>query len=737
MDNTDLPRLPHNDPGPGPLFTARYAAAIFLGAFLLFQVQPLLAKAILPWFGGTPAVWTTCMLFFQVLLLAGYLYAHLLNTRLTPRAQVFTHLALLLLSLGFLRILPSDAWRPSGYESPAWRILALLSINIGVPYLILAATSPLLQAWFRGAAPRRSPYRLYALSNAGSLLALLSYPFLFEPFLPLKDQAFGWGALYAAFALACGSCAVSFLRSAGQAASPAPVPPEATAPVKPKPPGWRLWSLWVVLAACGSALLLATTNQLTQNVSVVPFLWIVPLSLYLFSFILCFDGERWYTRRTWTIFLAFACAGVWYLLHASVDVTLVMQVLICSLTLFIACMVCHGELAAHKPPPEYLTGFYVLVSAGGALGGLLVAVAAPLLLNGPWEYHLAWLLLPAVMLGIVMREGWRLWRPGKNGYAVAVFLALYGWFAYALYSEYESETLSLVDMQRNFYGTLTVFESDYSGSRTLTLRHGQIDHGYQFAAEDPRRKWPVSYYAASTGVGFSVRALRRLAARDQGGRPLNMGFVGLGAGIMAAWGRPGDRLTFYEINPLVMGLGGAYFSYRRDSRGHVSVVMGDARLTLEREAARAAAPPGLLALDALAGGTAAPAPQPPLDILVLDAFSGDAIPLHLLTREAFGTYLARLAPGGVLAVHVSNLFVDLEPLVRGLALERGMEAVVIDNDEDEAGGAEASTWVIATGNKKFLADPLIRDNVRPWAKDSRPMVFTDQYSNLFRLLRRD
>ena len=303
-------------------------------------------------------MWTTCMLFFQVLLLAGYLYAHLITTKLAPRAQVFAHLALLLFSLGFLGVLPSDAWRPSGYGSPAWRILALLSVNIGVPYFVLAANSPLLQAWSRGAAPRRSPYRLYALSNAGSLLALLSYPFIFEPFLRLKNQAFGWAALYAAFALLCGLCAVSFLRSAARS-GPAPASPAITGETRPTPPGWRLRSLWVILAACGSALLLATTNQLTQDIAVVPFLWILPLSLYLFSFILCFDGERWYTQRIWAVFLAFACAGAWYVLYETVNVTLPMQILIYSLTLFIACMVCHGELAGHKPPPEYLTGFYV------------------------------------------------------------------------------------------------------------------------------------------------------------------------------------------------------------------------------------------------------------------------------------------------------------------------------------------------------------------------------------------
>ena len=713
---------------------AQYASAIFLGAFLLFQVQPLLAKAILPWFGGTPAVWTTCMLFFQVLLLAGYLYAHLMTTRLSPRAQVFTHLALLLASLAFLGILPSDAWRPTGYESPAWRILSLLAVNIGVPYLLLSATSPLLQAWFRGSAPGRSPYRLYALSNAGSLLALLSYPVLFEPLLPLKTQAFGWSALYALFVLVCGWCGLTFMRAAGRAAASAPGAAETAGAVKPGAPGWRLRGLWLILSACGSALLLATTNQLTQNVSVVPFLWVLPLSLYLVSFILCFEGERWYTRPTWMAFLAFACAGVFYVLHLSVDMPLVMQILIYSLTLFIACMVCHGELAAHKPPPAYLTNFYVLVSAGGALGGLLVAVAAPLLLSGPWEYHFIWLLLPAVMLIVLAREWRPPWRLVKYGFAWSLLMILYAGLAYALYGNYRDGTRSYVAMERNFYGALTVLESEYSGSTIRTLRHGQIDHGFQFAPGDPRRKRAVSYYAPVTGVGVAVRTIRRLAWLEK--RTIDLGLVGLGAGIMAAWGLPGDRLTFYEINPLVVRLNWAYFSYLRDSRGAANIVMGDARLSLEREAARAAAPKSLTLYD-LSGG-AVPTPAPPrLDLLVLDAFSGDAIPLHLLTREAFDIYFDRLRPDGVLAVHVSNLFVDLEPLVRGLALERGKRAVIVDNDEDEESGAEASTWILVTGNEKFLSDPLVRENVRPWTDDQKPVVFTDQYSNLFRLIRRE
>ena len=676
-----------------------------MGAFLLFQVQPLLAKAILPWFGGTPAVWTTCMLFFQVLLLGGYVYAHLIATRLSPRAQVYAHLALLLASLFFLQILPSAAWRPSGTESPAWSILLMLGASVGVPYLALSATSPLAQAWFLGGSRGRSPYRLYALSNAGSLLALLSYPFVFEPLLTLKTQAALWAGLYILFVLACGWCAVSFLRSA-PAAAPAPGPAAAE---KTSGPGWPLRSLWFALSACGSGLLLATTNQLTLNVSVVPFMWILPFSLYLLSFILCFDGGRFYKRGPWLVLLAFSCAAICYVLYSDISVPALLQIIICSSTLFIACMVCHGELAGHKPRPEYLTGFYVLVSAGGAFGGLLVAVAAPLLFRGPWEYPLFWLLVPTIMLALALSEE-------KAQVSISyralrlTSLCLYIVFAGLLYGYYRLETRSLLVMERNFYGTLQVFESSFAGSKITTLMHGQVKHGFQFAPGDPRRDRPVSYYGPESGVGLAVRTAHKLGGR----RLLRMGGVGLGAGVIAAWTLPGDRLTFYEINPLVLRLSGEYFTYLRDARGGVETVLGDARLSLEREAAAGAAP---------------------LDLLVIDAFSSDAIPLHLLTREAFGVYFKRLRPDGVLAVHLSNLFLDLEPLVRGLALDAGKKAVLIENMKDEAAGAEAAAWMLVSGNGEFLGDPLIKAASAAPPAAPGTLVFTDQYSNLFRLIR--
>lgn len=682
-----------------------FPIAIFLGAFLLFQVQPMMAKAILPWFGGAQAVWTTCMLFFQVLLLGGYLYAHLITTRLRPGAQVALHFSLLLASLLFIRALPPDSWRPPNSEAPAFRILLLLAVNVGLPFFVLSATSPLVQAWYRAAEPGRSPYRLYALSNTGSMLALLSYPFLVEPFLGLSSQASLWGILYILFAMTLWHGARAYMDSAAQAADAG----ADAAQAGPRPSAPEI-ALWLLLSACGSALLLAGTAQLTQNVASVPFLWILPLSLYLLSFILCFESDRWYARGRWMVYLAFACAGVAYLLPGWMKAPMALQIAMHSLSIFIACMVCHGELAARRPAAGHLTLFYVSVSAGGALGGLLTALAAPLLLDGPWEYHIAWGLLAAVSL-LLLASGsdLRRWRARLAG---AALLFLYGGFIYSLYGNYSDESSSRREMRRNFYGTLQIYEWDHYGAPALTMMHGQIDHGFQFLEGDPRRNKPVSYYGPGSGAGVAVRALRR---RGGGRAGLEMGFVGLGAGIMAAWGRAGDRITFYELNPLVTRLSYAYFTYLDSTPAGLAVVMGDARLSLEREAARKARR---------------------LDLLALDAFSGDAIPLHLLTREAFAVYFRRLKPDGVLAVHVSNRFLDLEPLVFGLAEERGLGAAVIDGHEDLENGASGSTWVLVTADEKLISDPLVAGRARGLAEGREPLVFTDRYSNLFRLIRR-
>jgi predicted O-methyltransferase YrrM len=486
--------------------------------------------------------------------------------------------------------------------------------------------------------------------------------------------------------------------------------PAADAASAARRPSAAAVGAWLLLSACGSAILLAGTAQLTQNVAAVPFLWILPLSLYLLSFILCFESDRWYSRGRWLAYLGFACAGVVYLLSEWMETPLATQIIIHSLAIFIACMVCHGELAARRPEPTRLTLFYAAVSAGGALGGLLTALGAPLLLDGPWEYHISWAALGALALGLAA-SGFD-FRSRRAYLGTAALLVLYGGLVHGLYANYSEESSSRRETARNFYGTLQIYEWDHFGSTALTLMHGQIDHGFQFAEGDPRRNSPVSYYGPESGAGLAVRALRR---RGGGRDKLEMGFVGLGAGIMAAWGRRGDRITFYEINPLVTRLSYTYFTYLDDTDASLWVVMGDARLSLEREAARRA---------------------PPLDLLVLDAFSGDAIPLHLLTTEAFRAYFRRLKPDGVLAVHVSNHFLDLEPLVVGLALESGRRASIIDGAEDEDSGASSSTWVLVSADEELLSRPLIHRRARALADGREPAVFTDRFSNLFTLMRR-
>jgi hypothetical protein len=683
-----------------------YALTIFLSAFLLFQVQPLLAKAILPRFGGAAAVWTTCLLFFQVMLLGGYAYAFWLARQRPVRRQVWIHFGLLGVSLLFLRILPAEQWTPSASASPVAGILWLLVGSIGVPYLALSATGPLLQSWFRREAPGKSPYRLYALSNLGSLLALLSYPFGFEPWLPLEYQAVGWAVLYVGFVAGCDWCAWRVARR--------PEMMEEARPAVAPFPRWGDRLLWLGLAACGSVLLLATTNQLSQDVSVVPFLWVVPLSLYLVSFILCFDSDRWYYRPVWLGGWPLAAAGVCVALLWGVEMPLVWQVTALAAGLLIGCMVCHGELARRRPAPARLTEFYLLVAAGGALGGVLVAVVAPLVLSHTWEFGLVWPVSGLlVLIALSSDTGWRQ-RWGRWCYAwEAAGVVLLGVLVAVLVREMGEKQQYQVDVARNFYGVLRVDYAQYEGEDwpMTRLMHGRIVHGGQFAEGEYRRR-PISYYAAGTGVGLTMDTLR--AATNPAPPALNLGVVGLGAGIMAAWGQTNDTIRFYEINPAVIDLCDRHFTYRQETPARTVVVLGDARLSLAREAAQGAAP---------------------LDVLVLDAFSGDSIPLHLLTREAFAVYWRRLKPAGVLAVHVSNRFLRLEPLVRGLAEDSGRTALLISNDSESAIGLEASSWVLVTTNAEFLADATVTERAKRWPGKRRTLVFTDRYSNLFRLLK--
>jgi len=692
-----------------------YAVVIFANAFLLFELQPLIAKMIVPWFGGTAAVWTTCLLFFQLLLLGGYLYAHWLVGR-QPKRQARIHITLLALSLLTLPIIPRSAWKPSGLEDPTLRILLLLAATVGLPYFLLASTSPLLQAWYARGRPEGEPYHLYSLSNLGSMLALLSYPVVVEPLVATRHQAIGWSVAYAGAGALCGIVA---LRSQGEVAG---APPEAAAqqksPPPPPKPGWKTRWLWIALPACASALLLAITNHVCENVAAIPLLWVPPLALYLLSFILCFEGHAWYRRRLFVGLLALSLGGMAYALSpATQNLGLAFMISLYLGGLFVCCMVCHGELARLRPHPAHLTSFYLMVALGGALGGVLVALLAPRLFSGPYELPLALVGCAVLLLAALYRDPTGVFpaRRAKAGWALAVVLVL-ALAAHLSFSTWSLRARSRL-MARNFYGNLSVADSfvvHYSAARDArrppvgqilyvrSLFHGTIRHGFQFTAPELRRV-PTAYYSPGSGIGLTLRI------KGERG-PLRVGVAGLGAGTIAVYSRPGDRYTFYEINPLMVELARQEFTFLSDSPVPVEVVLGDARLSLERAERQA------------------------FDVLAADAFSGDAVPVHLLTREAFSLYLRHLKPDGVLAVDVTNRYVDLAPVVVAEAAYFGRTAVDVNNPVDLQRGILPARWILVTGDTAFLDRPEIKKAGRLLPAGLNPPLWTDDYSSVFRVL---
>lgn len=959
----------------------RYAVTIFVSAFLLFQVQPLIGRFILPWFGGGPSIWTSCMLFFQILLLGGYLYAHLISVLLKPRTQVITHLSLLTVSLVFLPIAPSDSWKPVADDSPLLQILLLLLATVGGPYFLLSSTGPMMQKWFSQTSPNQSPWRLYALSNIGSLLALLSYPFAFEPWLALRQQVWSWSIVYAAYVGLAAWCGVRYLRheshpatkfqpgdvSNGTFTSPGSMADAARA----ARPGVGIMLLWLGLAACSSAMLLATTNQLCIDVATVPFLWVLPLSLYLISFIICFDSPQWYDRRAYGLLLIACCPMACWILNEGADVNISKQVVIYATILFTCCMTCHGELVSCKPHSQYLTLFYVLISAGGALGGVFVAIVAPYTFHGYWEYHIglvaccaitliAWCVqriwlrppspafwiwavvvagqiafvtyfvaLPVVetvdakdqtiaigayvlfqmlgllVTGMVERSTWRLsaawvvssiipsawlctfgaWKyPALMGRPVyfsliavavassALAIGLYllvkqfhrsylrlasvgivclvagsacGWLLWDDYatphlvfeptsrkllqtllaaaailplmiparlwwkgiSDTQTTKLSLiiafyaistgtssvllhfkwieawhcvsfatitgaaalmewsamgfqrlrpslgfwfwvpavtlvmllsnrlavivttdgtadrsertVYTSRNFYGVLRVEEEgiyDEEDQSFVALKyaltHGQIKHGFQFTDEYWKTQ-PTTYYGRESGVGIAIQ-MSRDRQLENGRHGLRVGVVGLGTGTIAAYGEKGDTFRFYDINPDVIALSDKYFTYLSDSSAETKVVPGDARIMMERE---------------IATGQ-----SQQFDVLAIDAFSSDAIPVHLLTSECGEIYRQQLRPGGILAVHISNRFLDLNPVTRGLAKHLGWNAYRIENSGDSLSGVFSSTWILLTSDEELGKDATFQDSLTPWKDSEGALHWTDDYSGLWQVL---
>jgi hypothetical protein len=691
---------------PSPPSAALFAATVFVGAFLLFLVQPLIAKYILPWFGGSPGVWTTCMVFFQVVLLAGYAYAHALLTWVPARGQVAVHLLLLATAVAVLPIVPGEGWKPQTEADPTWRILGLLGVSVGLPYLLVASTGPLVQGWAArraGGGAAASPYRLYALSNLASLAALLGYPFAIEPAVTRRAQAVGWSVAFAGFAILSAACALVARRAAAAAVG------RAQDVARSAPPAVAWVTMWLLLPACGTMVLLATTNKVSQEVAVIPFLWVLPLALYLLTFVVAFDGPRWYVRGLFLGLLPVAVAGVTVVLFLGGGMPIAVQLGAFLAALFVACMVCHGELARLKPPADRLTGYYLALSAGGALGGVFVAVAAPLLFVTYFEFPLA-LILTGVLAGVVLftDPASRL-HAGRPNWAWLTMITLFMLLGYGLVAGHGGAPGRVVAATRSFYGAVSVVarDEDKPPIAARMLRHGAITHGLQFTAA-ARRAETTAYYGPTSGVGLALQHLMPGSARDGGRR---IGAVGLGAGTLAAYGRPGDTFRFYEINPDVLAYAKEHFTFLKDSVAAVEHVVGDARLSLERE------------------------PDQRFDLLVLDAFNGDAIPVHLLTREAFDLYRRHVKPDGVIAVHITNQHLDLRPVVRAGAEHLGLKTrFVLDDQSHENFARHTSEWTLIGPDEAWLAGLPVRPfTVTLPRVETR--LWTDDAASLFSVLR--
>lgn len=666
-----------------------FAVTVFLSAFLLFQIQPMVAKMILPWFGGASSVWSACLVFFQAELLLGYLYVHWLHETLAPRRQTLVHLALLLASLAALPVAADPSWKNSAQAQPIASVLGVLAAAVGLPYLLLSTTGPLMQAWYARAFTGVMPYRLYALSNLASMLALLSYPVLVEPFFEVRGQALGWSAGYALFVAACGATAWWSWRQVSpereQAAAPADVPR----------PSWRDCLLWAGLAMTASTLLLAMTRHLTQDVAPVPFLWVLPLALYLLSFILCFDAPRYYVRPLFLAALPVAFFGMDRILDEGPAVPVMIALI--SAALFVFCMVCHGELVRRKPHPRHLTLFYLMLSLGGALGGMFVGLLAPAVFAAYFELPIGLFLCALLVVVVLWKELRPLWR-------IALLLALcgYGWRLGMVSKEFVD---GYIVTARNFYSQLRVSERHDGGPGwKRVMVHGRINHGQQYLAEEHRRT-PTSYYCHESGVGRALFALPQ-------DRPLKVGMVGLGTGTLAAYGRQGDEMRIYEINEQVLELARSHFTYLADSPARIVPVLGDGRLMLERE------------------------PDQGFDLLAIDAFSGDSIPAHLLTLEAMQAYLRHLKPDGILAVHITNRYLDLQPVMAAAAQHYGKTALLyaLEHDEEED-FCFSSDWVLVMSPERAAALPLVMNDGEPLVPKPGFRPWTDGFSNLFSVLK--
>jgi hypothetical protein len=680
------PYATESTPAPlRPVYVWLCAIAVFLSAFLLFVVEPLFAKMILPFFGGSASVWATCLVFFQSTLLVGYLYADL-TTRMAPWRQVVAHLLLLICALFFLPLAVSSFGAKLGYD-PVLRLLCMLAVSLGIPFLVLSATSPLIQSWLSLPETGAEPYHLFAVSNFASLLALIAYPFVIEPRAPLGMQARVWSVLFVIFAAIASSVAWS-TRGAGHRKRKLMTGNSIRY-------GAKEMLHWIALAVISSMLLVGVTNYMTQNVTPVPLLWVMPLALYLLSFTLAFSRRRFYVRWLFIRLLAVSMGAMAYAIYdaRSLGSVQVVVPLFC-LGLFVCCMFCHGELSLLKPTEDYLTRFYLMVALGGALGAAFVGLIAPLVFSNYYELPAMLFLLGLLALGTLWSEGWAaraLWATVSVAMLIALVVNV---------RAYERDSFVMI---RNFYGALRVTKTTEFGDHAARmLYHGTIRHGAQYILL-PWRKQPTTYYALDSGIGYSLRYCCAGTKR--------VGVIGLGVGTLSAYGHSGDYFHYYEINPDVIRIASSVFTYLRESPASTEVSLGDARLSLQGETSQN------------------------FDVLAVDAFSGDAIPVHLLTREAFALYLRHLKPGGILAVHTSNTYLALDPVVKELADSFGYPAISIRNSANEDECISSSDWILITKSKSFLNLPVIQNVAQEISVPAYLRLWTDEYNNLFQVLK--
>ncbi len=685
---------------------------VFLSAFLLFLVEPMTAKRLLPQLGGSAAVWITCLVFFQTALLAGYCYAHWIAKRLRPPGQAIAHstlLALAMIGLAF-RARPSPA---AATWHPLWATLWMLTAMIGLPFVALAATTPLVQSWRARIRERRGDSRfwgLFALSNSGAMLALVLYPWLIEPHCALQMQRVAWAIGFVVSAMGCAAVAWRQARrstirgqhreeeelSSRAEDRSRSISSSAKAEAMIDRPSADRRALWLLLPAASSMLLCAITAHLSQNVAAVPLLWIVPLAAYLLSFIVTFAGPRWYLRSFALRMLAFSIATVGYLVAKQITVPLLISLPVYVAALFVICYFCHGELYRLRPPASETTVFYLVIAAGSALGAIFIGVAAPMLFSLNYDLALSVIFLTALAIATTWRSGWLVRAFWIAGTAAMI------WAASLNVRALRHDAISQL---RGFYGSLRVIQTFAIPGPGIqrTLMSGTIQHGIQVFNDELRRRG-TSYYAPDSGVGL---ALRFCCDR----KPRRIGVVGLGAGTLAVYGEPGDSITFYEIDPLVERLARARFSYLKECRAPVNVILGDARVSLEN--------------------------QPPqnYDVLVLDAFSGDAIPVHLLTAEAIELYRRHLKPGAILAFHISNQYVDLAPLLAEEARHAGMIALGVHSLANDEEGEFSADWVLMSANAEFFRQPEVAIASRPILPRPGLRLWTDNFNSLLPLIK--